>query len=120
MRQDRRWRRAWTYDPTTAGYWQPAPRPDDGDEPPEQPDPDGPDRSRVILALGIVALFIGPLGIVTWALANRALHAVEAGQLDPCGEVNLRAARVLGILATCMFLVKLFALLPIYVFVFGD
>lgn len=101
--------------PAGASYWQPAERPDE----PDVPDNEKPDRSRAVLVLGVVSLLVGPLGIVAWALANRCLHGIAAGQLDPSGEVNARAARVLGIVATCMFLLKLFALLPLYVFAFG-
>ena len=70
--------------------------------------------SALAIAVAIVAL-----NTLAWALANRCLHGIAAGQLDPSGEVNARAARVLGIVATCMFLLKLFALLPLYVFAFG-
>src|SRR5579883_2278356 len=86
--------------------WQPAARLPD----PDPPESDRPDRSRVALALGIVSLVIAPLGLVAWAFASACLRAIEEGRMDPAGESNARAGRVLGIIATCLFLLKLSAL----------
>ncbi|MGL4419746.1 MAG: hypothetical protein ACRCZF_03695 [Gemmataceae bacterium] len=82
---------------------------------PDPPDNDGPDPTQFLLALGVVSLMIGPLGIPVWAIASGMLKRIASGQLEPSSEANIRAARVLGIVATCMFLVKLAALIPIYV-----
>jgi hypothetical protein len=94
-------------------YWQPPARGFD----PDPPDHDLPDRSRLALTVGIVSLLVGPLGIVAWALADACLKGIANGQLDPAGEGNARAAKVLGIVATCMFLVKLASLLPLVAYV---
>lgn len=111
----------WTRpDPTpwpTTRLWQPAgrlPGPD-----PDPPDSDRPDRSRVALALGIVSLLIAPLGVIAWAFASACLRAIEEGRMDPAGESNARAGRVLGIIATCLFLFKLAVFLPVYRLVYG-
>lgn len=98
-----------------AEYWQPAARPD----PPDGPDADGPDRSRLVLALGIVSLLVAPLGIVAWVVGNAFLRAIAEGRMDPAGESNARAGRLLGIIATCLFALKLAALLPVLAGVFG-
>jgi hypothetical protein len=83
VRPDRPWAR-----------WQPAARPDGPDG------PDGPDRSRLVLALGIVSLVLAPLGLVAWAAGNACLRAIADGRMDPAGEPNARAGRMLGIIAT--------------------
>lgn len=95
--------------------WQPAGRPD----PPDGPDSHGPDRSRLVLALGLVSLVIAPLGVIAWVAGNACLRAIAEGRMDPIGEANARAGRLLGIIATCMFAVKLAALVPFLAGVFG-
>ena len=87
-------------------YWQPPARPD----PPDGPDP--PDRSRLVLAIGLVSLLLAPLGVVAWVAGNAYLRAIAAGRMDPAGEANARAGRMLGIIATCLFAVKTAVLLP--------
>lgn len=84
---------------------------------PDPPESDRPDRGRVALALGVVSLIFAPLGVVAWAFASSCLRAIEEGRMDPAGESNARAGRVLGIIATCLFLFKLAALVPFLVVV---
>jgi hypothetical protein len=93
-------------------YWQPAGRPADFD-PPES---DRPDRSHMALALGIVSLIFAPLGVIAWAFASSCLRAIDEGRMDPAGESNARAGRVLGIIATCLFVFKVTAFVPLFVF----
>ena len=73
-------------------HWQPAGRPAESD-PPEF---DRPDRSRVALTLGVVSLLFAPLGVIAWAFASSCLRAIDEGRMDPAGESNARAGRVLG------------------------
>jgi hypothetical protein len=94
-------------------FWQPAGRPADLD-PPES---DRPDRSGLALALGVVSLLIAPLGVVAWAFASCCLRAIAEGRMDPAGESNARAGRVLGMIATGLFLLKVTVFVPVYVFV---
>ena len=98
-----------------AVYWQPAARPD----PPDGPEADGPDRSRLVLALGVVSLLFTPLGVVAWTAGNACLRAIAEGRMDPAGEPKAQAGRLLGIIAVCLFALKLAALLPVLAGVFG-
>ena len=91
-------------------HWQPAGRPAESD-PPEF---DRPDRSRVALTLGVVSLLFAPLGVIAWAFASSCLRAIDEGRMDPAGESNARAGRVLGIVATCLFVFKVTAFVPLY------
>jgi hypothetical protein len=96
-------------------YWQPPARFPD----PDPPESDRPDTSRVALALGVVSLLFAPLGVVAWAFASSCLKAIADGKMDPAGETNARAGRVLGIIATCIFLLKFAVLVPLYVYTHG-
>ena len=84
---------------------------------PDPPEFDQPDRCNLALVLGLVSFLIGPLGIVAWLLADACLRDIAHGRVDPTGEWKAKFARVLGIVATCMFLVKLATLVPLYAFV---
>jgi hypothetical protein len=75
------------------------------------------DRTRVALALGIVSLLIGPLGLIAWLVGADCLKAIEAGEMDPAGESNARVGRLLGIIALCMFTVKVTTLTILFAFV---
>lgn len=79
---------------------------------PAKPDPDPADRpntARVALVIGVVSLFVAPLGIIAWAVSSACLREIRAGRMDPAGEMNAKAGRVLGIVATCLFAAKLIA-----------
>ncbi len=82
-----------------------------GPEFPEGGDP--PDRTRIALTLGLVSLAIAPLGVVAWVLANACLRDIAQGRIDPAGEAYARAARVLGILATCLLVLKVIAFIMV-------
>jgi hypothetical protein len=86
--------------------WQPAlqrPEPDDDGY-------DRTDRTYLALVLGVISLLFGPLGIIAWAVSDDCLRAIAAGRMDPAGEANARAGRVLGIVAMCMFIAKVIGL----------
>ncbi|CAN5251086.1 hypothetical protein BH11PLA2_BH11PLA2_37680 [soil metagenome] len=65
------------------------------------------DRARWVLALGVVSLLVGPLGFFAWMAGNACLKAISDGRMDPTSESNARAGRLLGIIAICMFAIKL-------------
>jgi hypothetical protein len=88
-----------------AYYWVAPPKPD--------PDPaEHGNRARIALALGVVSLFIGPLGIIAWAVSSACLREIREGRMDPGGEMNAKCGRVLGIIATCLFAAKLTLFVP--------
>jgi hypothetical protein len=76
------------------------------------------DRTRFALALGIVSLLIGPLGIFAWLVGADCLKAIRDGKMDPSGESLARAGRLLGIIALGMFAVKVTTLAALFTFVF--
>jgi hypothetical protein len=65
-----------------------------------------PDRSGLILALGIVSLFvpvIGPiLGISAWIMATRDMERMRRGQMDPRGMNSTQTGMVCGIIGTVL------------------
>lgn len=77
-------------------------------------DGESPDRARWVLALGIVSLLIGPLGVFAWMAGNACLHAIAEGRLDPTCESNARAGRLLGMIALCLFAFKVTVLAPLF------
>ena len=81
-------------------------------------DYDRADRTRVALVLGIVSLLFGPLGIFAWMVGADCLRAIRAGKMDPAGESLARVGRLLGIIALCMFAVKVTTLTVLFTFVF--
>jgi hypothetical protein len=84
--------------------------------PPQAPLADGPgdeipaDRALWVLALGIVSLLIGPLGIIAWMAGNSCLRAIDDGRMDPICESNAKAGRLLGLIAITLFACKFSAL----------
>lgn len=87
-------------------------------DPPDEPgadahEADPPDRARWVLALGIVSLLIGPLGIYAWMAGNSCIQAIAEGRMDPTCESNARAGRLLGVIALCMCTIKVTVLLPL-------
>jgi hypothetical protein len=75
--------------------------------PAEEPDGnENPDRARWVLALGIISLAFGPLGVFAWMAGNAVLKAIDEGRMDPTCESNARAGRLLGLVAMAMFVLK--------------
>jgi hypothetical protein len=71
------------------------------------PTPKRPHRGGLILALGIVGLFIGFLGIFAWAMGNADLREMEAGTMDPAGASATAAGRTCGAAATLLWVIGL-------------
>lgn len=89
-----------------------------------------PHRANLILALGILGLVLqfilcgplaGPLGIAAWVMGNRDLAAMQAGRMIPLGRDTTNTGRLLGIIATCIFLiwVAIFMLAGVWYFMYG-
>jgi hypothetical protein len=64
------------------------------------------DRTHLALVLGIISLFIGPCGFIAFLMGDHCLKSIGAGLMDPAGETNARLGRLLGIVALCMFAIK--------------
>lgn len=108
-------RRAWADDWPAVQRWQGVPQPNNESEGNEY---DRSDRTRVALVLGIVSLLIGPLGLVAWLVGADCLKAIQEGRMDPAGESNARVGRLLGIIALCMFAVKVTTATILFTFFF--
>jgi hypothetical protein len=65
-----------------------------------------PDRSGLILTLGIVSLFVpvvGPiLGICAWVMAVRDMERMRRGQMDPRGMSSTQTGMICGIIGTVL------------------
>lgn len=108
----------------------PAPPPvrEDDDRPPPRPNDDFddddfddigrirhssvPHRGGAILAMGLLALVLFPYvtivcGPMAWVMGNADLTEIRAGRMDPSGESLVQAGRVLGMIATILFLLGL-------------
>ncbi len=103
-------RRDWVGDWPGVQRWQGVPRPSE----PDGNEFDRPDRTKIALVLGIVSLLIGPLGLIAWLVGADCLKAIEQGRMDPTGESNARVGRLLGIIALCMFTVKVSVLTVLF------
>jgi hypothetical protein len=73
-------------------------------------------RGTLILILGICSLVVAPIpfGPIAWFLGNADLKEIRAGHMDPEGESSTQIGRILGMVATLLFL---FAMLAICVVV---
>jgi hypothetical protein len=107
-------RRDW---PLVWYFYSPA-KPPEPEGSPNENDP--PDRARWVLALGVVSLIVGPLGLFAWMAGNSCLNAIADGRLDPTCESNARAGRLLGLVAICMFTFKVTVLLPLAIVFWND
>jgi hypothetical protein len=57
-----------------------------------------------MLFLGLLSLFLcGPLGVVAWIMAARELKKIRAGEVSARHSGTVKAARLLGILGTVIF-----------------
>ena len=66
-----------------------------------------PHRGTLILTLGILGIVLPcglVLGIIAWVLGQNDLAAMRAGNMDPSGEGNTNAGRILGIVSCCLWL----------------
>jgi hypothetical protein len=94
-----------------AGHDRRRPRPDD-----EQDEDDRPRRRRLaphrggmILAFGIMSLFIMPVifGPLAWIMGHIDLQEMKAGRMDPSGESQTNTGRILGMVACILQIVGL-------------
>ncbi len=78
-----------------------------------------PHRGTLILTLGIISIFIArPIfGSIAWVLGNVDLKAMKEGRMDPSGEAQTRAGRMIGKVIVIIQIV-LFALLIVGVCIF--
>ena len=76
-----------------------------------------PHRGSVILTLGILGLVVCPLlGIAAWQMGNDDLSHMKYGRMEPSGRDLTSAGRVLGMVATAIFVIQIIIL---FVFVIG-
>ena len=67
-----------------------------------------PHRGSVILTLGILGLVVCPLlGIAAWQMGNEDLRHMRYGRMEPSGRDLTSAGRVLGLVATGIFVFQL-------------
>ena len=70
-----------------------------------------PHRGSVILTLGILGLVVCPLlGIAAWQMGNDDLRHMEYGRMEPSGRDLTSAGRVLGMVATGIFVFQIIVL----------
>jgi hypothetical protein len=62
-----------------------------------------PHRGGIILAFGLVGMFVCiPFAVVAWAMASDDLLKMHQGRMDPAGRGMTEAGRIIGIIATCL------------------
>jgi hypothetical protein len=63
-------------------------------------------RGTLILILGICSFVVAPIpfGPIAWFLGNSDLKEIRAGRMDPEGESSTQIGRILGMIATLLFL----------------
>jgi hypothetical protein len=62
-----------------------------------------PDRSSLVLVLGILSLMFPPIGIVAFIMGRSYLRGIDAGQRDPKGREMTRAGMICGIVGMVLF-----------------
>lgn len=72
-----------------------------------------PDRGSVVLLLGILGVVVACPGfsIGAWMLGTRDLQEIQTGARDPAGAALTRIGRMLGIVATAIWLVLILLIL---------
>ncbi|MEM7305925.1 MAG: hypothetical protein AAF682_04610 [Planctomycetota bacterium] len=93
-----------------------------------------PHRGGAVLALGAGGLVLHafglaccpifsaisiPLGAAAWVMANQDLAAMQRGDMDPSGEPQISAGKVMGIIAIGIGVVGLFLLFALTAVSFG-
>lgn len=67
-----------------------------------------PHRATLVLVLGVLSLILcQPLGIVAWLLGAADLKQMAAGAMDPSGKDLTNIGRILGIIATVLFVLAI-------------
>jgi hypothetical protein len=71
-----------------------------------------PARGGIILALGILGVCLGPLGlpfaIASWLMGQNDLRRIEQNILDPTGYLNTRDGMICGRIGTALSIVMIF------------
>jgi len=68
-----------------------------------------PHRGTMILVFGILGLVVCmPLGIVAWVMGSTDLKAMDAGTMDPEGRSITQAGKIIGMIATILYIIGLF------------
>ena len=49
-----------------------------------------------------------PLGIVAWVMGSTDLKAMDAGTMDPEGRSITQAGKIIGMIATILYIIGLF------------
>ena len=66
-----------------------------------------PDRSAIILVLGVLSLVIcAPVGIAAWVMGASDLREIDAGLRTPDGRPTVKAGMICGIIGTILFIVQ--------------
>jgi hypothetical protein len=74
-----------------------------------------PHRGGLILAFGLIGLIGGftglvfpvVFGIIAWIMGNTDIAEIRAGRMDPEGEGMTQAGRIMGMIATILFIVAI-------------
>lgn len=76
-----------------------------------------PDRGTLILVLGILSITICQLcGPFAWMLGNEDMRKIRAGRMNPAGEGNTNAGRILGMIGTLLMVAGLLFFLVFMLF----
>jgi hypothetical protein len=69
-------------------------------------------RGTLILILGICSFVVAPIpfGPIAWFLGNADLKEIRAGRMDPEGESSTQIGRILGMVASLLFLAVILVL----------
>ncbi len=89
---------AWDKPPARRRAWS-----DDGDDRPDDADRPrrrlAPHRGGMILAFGILSLFVFVFGPLAWIMGNADLMEMRAGRMDPSGESQTNTGRIIGMVS---------------------
>ena len=79
-------------------------------------------QATTILVLGILGILCcGPLGVVAWVMGNNEVQAIDGGRRDPNNRGTANTGRIIGIVATVLWLgALLLGLLGVFTIPFFD
>ncbi|MCP4495322.1 MAG: hypothetical protein GY921_01355 [Phycisphaeraceae bacterium] len=67
-----------------------------------------PDRSSIVLVLGVLSLVIcAPLGIAAWVMGASDLREMDAGLRVADGRSTAKAGMICGIIGTILFILQM-------------
>ena len=75
-------------------------------------------RGGLILGLGLAGFIIGCplLSIMAWVMGNGDLAQIRSGYMDPSGQSLTQVGRILGIIATVIWIVSLLVVFAVFIF----